>query len=189
MPEPSTSRGHGLVHGHRQSDYGDPNVNLTRTAQMWAALVGAPITAEQVALMMIALKVSRLWHKVTPDSLDDIDGYSEIIRLLGGGAEPMGENTRACSRWQRDEGRPVRPRTLSASSIDSYKGCPARFAAEMSKIRNESAPGLYGTALHATLDDYIDTLYGPDGFHRPRPASPANTTWRCSSTCGRRTSG
>lgn len=87
MPEPSTSRGHGLVHGHRQSDYGDPNVNLTRTAQMWAALVGAPITAEQVALMMIALKVSRLWHKVTPDSLDDIDGYSEIIRLLGA-AEP-----------------------------------------------------------------------------------------------------
>lgn len=42
----------------------------------------------------------------------------------------------------------------------------------MSKIRNESQPGLYGTALHATLDDYIEVLYGPDGFYLTANGEP-----------------
>lgn len=57
----------------------------------------------------------------------------------------------------------MRPRTLSASSLDSYAGCPARFEAEMSKLRNESAPGIFGTAVHAALDEYIDVLYFQTG--------------------------
>lgn len=57
----------------------------------------------------------------------------------------------------------MRPKTLSASSLDSYAGCPARFQAEMSKLRNESEPGIFGTAVHSALDIYIDELYFKTG--------------------------
>lgn len=61
----------------------------------------------------------------------------------------------------------MRPRTLSATSIESYEGCPARFAAEQGviladgtrqRISTDSAPGIFGTALHSALDDYIEYL-------------------------------
>lgn len=52
----------------------------------------------------------------------------------------------------------MRPKTLSASSIESYLGCPKRFAAEMAKVQINSVPGLFGTALHAALDAYIARL-------------------------------
>lgn len=54
----------------------------------------------------------------------------------------------------------MRPRTLSATSIESYLGCPARFAMETSgRISVDSEPGRFGTALHAALDRYIEVLY------------------------------
>lgn len=57
----------------------------------------------------------------------------------------------------------MRPRTLSASSLDSYAGCPARFEAEMARLRNDSEPGIFGTAIHTALDEYIDLLYFQTG--------------------------
>jgi hypothetical protein len=51
---------------------------------MWSAIVGAPITAQQVAHMMIALKISRLQQQ--PDHLDsyiDIVGYARCAVLCG----------------------------------------------------------------------------------------------------------
>lgn len=42
-------------------------------------------------------------------------------------------------------------RTLSATRIKSYEGCPKRMLAEMS-VKTSSAPGDFGTALHAALE-------------------------------------
>jgi hypothetical protein len=71
--------------GHdRTEDYGDPALSFNRIAKMWAAIVGAPITAQQVAHMMIALKISRLQQQ--PDHLDsliDIVGYARCAVLCG----------------------------------------------------------------------------------------------------------
>jgi len=71
--------------GHdRTEDYGDPALSFIRISKMWAALVGAPITAQQVAHMMIALKISRLQQQ--PDHLDsliDIVGYARCAVLCG----------------------------------------------------------------------------------------------------------
>src|SRR5688572_25349821 len=55
----------------------------------------------------------------------------------------------------------MRPRSISATSLDSYEGCPKRFAAEIAigRINTDSAPGKFGTALHAALDKYIEKLY------------------------------
>lgn len=89
---PSVSRGQTLVHGERQATYGHPRQNMERIAAMWSALTGAQIAAEQVPLMMIVLKVSRLWHKIEDDGLDDVDGYAEVIRVL---SEPTPDDRQA----------------------------------------------------------------------------------------------
>jgi hypothetical protein len=67
----------------RGERYGDPAVNLTRTAKLWSAILGGDVSAQQVALCMVAVKLSRLSH--TPDDADsiaDLAGYAEILRVL-----------------------------------------------------------------------------------------------------------
>ena len=66
----------------RYPDYGDPVVSFDRIALMWSAITGADISAQQVAHMMICLKLSRL--QATPNHLDsyvDIVGYARCAVL------------------------------------------------------------------------------------------------------------
>lgn len=70
----------------RHQDYGDPRTSFSRIALLWSAITGADITAQQVAHMMIALKVSRL--QTNPNHLDsyvDIVGYARCAVLCGHG--------------------------------------------------------------------------------------------------------
>ena len=46
-----------LVHGSRGVDYGPPLDDFSRTAAMWSAIPGFPVTAEQVGLCMVAVKM------------------------------------------------------------------------------------------------------------------------------------
>lgn len=73
---------HAFVHGPRQADYGHPMEDFTRTAALWSTLLGVQVLPEQVGLCMIALKLSREWHKHTDDSLIDIAGYAETVHLI-----------------------------------------------------------------------------------------------------------
>ena len=73
-----------LIVRERGEIYGDPRANLSDTAIRWTATLGLKVSAAQVAMCMVDLKMSRL--KATPqhlDSLQDICGYiallSEII--------------------------------------------------------------------------------------------------------------
>lgn len=62
--------------GERQKVYGHPRRDFNRTALMWSGILGVEVTAHDVALMMAALKISRL--KSTPehaDSVVDLIGY------------------------------------------------------------------------------------------------------------------
>lgn len=71
-----TSRDRQDVYGHPADDYG-------RTAAMWSAYLGVPVSAEQAMVCMILVKVSRLAN--TPghrDSLVDIAGYARCIEML-----------------------------------------------------------------------------------------------------------
>lgn len=65
------------ITGSRQRDYGSPEPGFTRTGKMWAAILGLEeITAEQVALCMAALKISRLATNPSHrDSWVDGPGY------------------------------------------------------------------------------------------------------------------
>lgn len=64
-----------LVTGDRNDDYGDPADDFARIAMGWAEIVQAPVDAEQVALMMVWLKVCREVNKPKRDNVVDAIGY------------------------------------------------------------------------------------------------------------------
>jgi hypothetical protein len=71
-----------LVDGDRQDDYGHPYEDFTRTAAMWTAIFGHTITAEQVALAMVALKISREVNKPKRDNIVDGIGYFQTLHMV-----------------------------------------------------------------------------------------------------------
>ena len=67
----------------RQSLYGSPSSNFQKIASLWTTYLKTPITAENVAVMMILIKVSRLTQ--TPnhrDSIVDIVGYALTLEQV-----------------------------------------------------------------------------------------------------------
>jgi len=66
----------------RGSSYGHPRQDFSRTAIMWSAILGTPVTAEQIPLCMIALKISRECHSHNPDNAEDIKGYAKTLEML-----------------------------------------------------------------------------------------------------------
>lgn len=71
-----------LVHGDRQAAYGHPLDDFSRTAAMWAAILGHPVTAEQVGLCMIAVKVSRQCNAPKRDNMTDAAGYAATVQMV-----------------------------------------------------------------------------------------------------------
>ena len=68
-----------LVDGPRNDDYGDPVDNHERIAALWAVILGHVVSAEQVAMCLIQLKMSRLMQNPRhADSWVDICGYASI---------------------------------------------------------------------------------------------------------------
>jgi Domain of unknown function (DUF6378) len=68
-----------LVYGDRNKSYGEPLDDMGRTAKLFSAVLGIDVTAEQVAMCMICVKLSRLCNSLKPDSVVDIAGYAETI--------------------------------------------------------------------------------------------------------------
>jgi hypothetical protein len=71
-----------ITRGPRQSDYGHPRVEHNRIAQYWTTFLGCSVTAEQVAMMMVLLKVARQGHRNKRDSLVDIAGYADCCQRI-----------------------------------------------------------------------------------------------------------
>lgn len=82
LDESIIAEAESLVNGARQEYYGHPFDNMTRTAKTWEAILGIPITAEQVALCMIGVKLSRHAYRPQRDNLVDIAGYAEVYRQV-----------------------------------------------------------------------------------------------------------
>lgn len=68
----------GLISGDRDKQYGGPEENFTRIAKIWSVILGQEVLAEDVAMMMIGLKVARYAAKsgFQPDTWVDIAGYA-----------------------------------------------------------------------------------------------------------------
>ncbi len=67
----------------RGKDYGSPESNLGRTAALWSAYLNTDITAEQVAVCMALVKVSRMAASYKADNYLDAKAYLEIAEQLG----------------------------------------------------------------------------------------------------------
>lgn len=66
-----------MVCGHREQDYGSPEDNFARIANLWMVYLGVPITPVDVAMMMALLKIARIKSGTgTADSFIDLAGYA-----------------------------------------------------------------------------------------------------------------
>ena len=72
--------------GDRQAQYGPPDQDFQRIAQMWSAIKGVPFEAREVALFMILVKVSRETHQRKRDNWVDIAGYARCGSICREGA-------------------------------------------------------------------------------------------------------
>jgi Domain of unknown function (DUF6378) len=67
----------------RRSTYGQPRELFARVAVRWSEVLGVQVTARQVAVCLIDLKVARLAHDPRHlDSITDIAGYAGILAEL-----------------------------------------------------------------------------------------------------------
>ena len=76
-----------LVHGDRQTDYGHPIEDFTRTGIIWGAIIGhrqhhEPVTPEQVAMCMVGVKLSRECHHPKRDNRTDGAGYFATLDMV-----------------------------------------------------------------------------------------------------------
>lgn len=75
----------GEVIDRRVQVYGNPVETFERIAQVWSGILGHPVSAVEVPLLMAGMKMVRA--QVMPDysdNSDDIDGYMDIFRKLVG---------------------------------------------------------------------------------------------------------
>lgn len=74
-----------IIYGDREQTYGDPSKNLKRIAALWDTYLDREITADDVANMMILLKIARLMNSPGHrDSLIDICGYTALVERIHG---------------------------------------------------------------------------------------------------------
>jgi hypothetical protein len=66
----------------RGKDYGTPKSNLGRTADLWSAYLGTPITAEQVCVCMSLVKISRMAAGRKEDNYVDARAYIQLAQDL-----------------------------------------------------------------------------------------------------------
>lgn len=64
-----------LVNGDRQKAYGSPEENLGRIAGLWSAYLATPVSASDVAQMMVLVKVARSVNTYKRDNYLDAIGY------------------------------------------------------------------------------------------------------------------
>jgi len=89
-PESILDTASRITAGCRQQDYGHPNDDFSRTAQMWTGVLahklrdGAAVTAMDIPLCMIAVKLARQAHHHKRDNLVDIAGYARTAAMVAG---------------------------------------------------------------------------------------------------------
>ena len=71
-----------LVSGDRQDAYGHHLDNLTRASKIWAVILGCEVSAEQVALCMVGMKIAREVNQSKPDTVVDGIGYFLTLGMI-----------------------------------------------------------------------------------------------------------
>lgn len=82
MKESILQEAERIVNGDRNDDYGDMKKSFENIAKGWSVIANSEITAHQVGLMMVWLKVCRENNKPKRDNLVDIAGYAECTSRI-----------------------------------------------------------------------------------------------------------
>lgn len=114
-----------IVYGDRRASYGTPAENHSRTAALWSAYLGVPISPREVCLLNVLQKIGRDAHAPGRDNLVDIAGYAENAHLC----EPPPPTPQAelaplvhpCE--QRCMERVVNDRVWTCSLKKGHEGC------------------------------------------------------------------
>lgn len=81
------SKAESIISGQRQTVNGKPERSFEQIAARWSLTVGTTITAQQVALMMVDMKMVRALQGVTTEGHDDhfvdMAGYVALAAELG----------------------------------------------------------------------------------------------------------
>ena len=71
------------VIAERSTQYGDAATNMAAIAARWSTTLGREVTAAQVVLCLLDLKLARLAHDPNhEDSAVDVCGYAALLRKL-----------------------------------------------------------------------------------------------------------
>lgn len=76
------SEAYNLITGDRQADYSHPADDYERTVNIFNAITGCDLTAEEGILFMVSMKLSRL-HNEIENGLDIPDNTRDAIGYLG----------------------------------------------------------------------------------------------------------
>jgi len=72
-----------IIYGDREKTYGHPSVNLDNIAKYWGIYLKINLNAQDVATMMVLLKLARLMNQPDHrDSLVDAVGYLALIERI-----------------------------------------------------------------------------------------------------------
>jgi hypothetical protein len=72
-----------IIYGDREKTYGHPAKNLLNIAKLWTTYLDKEVTAQDVATMMVLLKIARLMNQPDHrDSLVDSAGYLALIERI-----------------------------------------------------------------------------------------------------------
>jgi hypothetical protein len=71
-----------LVATDRQDSYGHPFDMCSRVAGLWSVLFAKEISAEDVAMAMVLMKVAREMNTPKRDNAVDIAGYAKVLAMI-----------------------------------------------------------------------------------------------------------
>ena len=82
--EDCCERAKEIITVDRQNQYGEVENNFQVIADLWSIWRNDTFTKEDVAIMMILLKVARMKHQMKADSIIDVIGYAALCGELSG---------------------------------------------------------------------------------------------------------
>lgn len=94
--EDHMAEANALVNGDRQVSYGSPFQSYTAQAKIWSGMLAdklrTDLTAEDVVLLLAAMKLRRQAHKPKRDNVVDVHGYALVLAHVEAARE-RGEGT------------------------------------------------------------------------------------------------
>ena len=85
QPEPHVSiceEADIITKGSRNLAYGAPSDDFKRISKLWSVILATEVSAENVGMCMIALKMSRELHRSSRMNRVDIAGYASTLQMM-----------------------------------------------------------------------------------------------------------